>query len=313
VFHYHLHVCYIPVVRKEVLWTKRCKDTALIGTVKEVINQVNHSKKWESEKIVGKDGKERLIFSYSKLQDRYHNHMKATGFTGFVRGEKGSTAEHLSVLDYKTKARQEELAEKEKELAVSEEALKQKSEELAKADKKLASKTKQLSQKETKIDELENKEKALTKSIEGKILTAKQIEKIHAKALSDPSRSLLAFGKSKEDDDKLTILRKDLNNIALTAIENSKQNSALKKRNKDLSDANQYLTDEEIPALKGSIYSANQSYAESQYKNQILERHSQKLEREISQVPIEVWEHYNPPVQAATQKQKRNSRADDGR
>lgn len=45
VYHYHLHIVAIPTVRKEILWSKRCKDEALRGTVKEVINQVSHSKK----------------------------------------------------------------------------------------------------------------------------------------------------------------------------------------------------------------------------------------------------------------------------
>ncbi|MBD4339217.1 recombinase, partial [Xanthomonas citri pv. citri] len=38
VYHYHLHIVAIPTVRKEILWSKRCKDEALRGTVKEVIN-----------------------------------------------------------------------------------------------------------------------------------------------------------------------------------------------------------------------------------------------------------------------------------
>ena len=313
VFHYHLHVCYLPVVRKEILWSKRCKDPALVGTVKKVINQVNHSKKWESEKVVGEDGKEKLIYSYSKLQDRYHDHMKAAGFSGFERGEKGSTAEHLSVLDYKTKERQKELAEKEKELDSAEKALAQRAEKLAEADKTLASKSNLLFQKENIIGDLKNKEKELKKALKGKLLTAKQIEKIHAKALSDPNRSLFAFGKNKEGDDKLTILRKDFNDIAITAIENSKQISALKKHNKELSDANKHLNDKKIPALKENLYHVTQSHAESQYKNQNLERHSKNLEREISQVPKEVWEQYNPPAHAVAQKKKRDSRADDNR
>lgn len=25
IYHYHLHVVYVPVVEKQVLWTKRCK------------------------------------------------------------------------------------------------------------------------------------------------------------------------------------------------------------------------------------------------------------------------------------------------
>ena len=36
VYHYHLHVVYVPVVEKQILWSKRCKDKALVGTVKEM-------------------------------------------------------------------------------------------------------------------------------------------------------------------------------------------------------------------------------------------------------------------------------------
>ncbi|MDL2234616.1 plasmid recombination protein [Christensenellaceae bacterium OttesenSCG-928-L17] len=97
VYHYHLHVVYVPVVEKQVLWSKRCKDPALVGTVKEVIPQISHSKKWPRFK----DGKGHWINSYSLLQDRFHDGMRAAGFDGFTRGERGSTAEHLEVLDYK--------------------------------------------------------------------------------------------------------------------------------------------------------------------------------------------------------------------
>lgn len=48
IYHYHLYVVALPVVRKEVKWTKKCKDKSLIGTTKEVINQVSHSNKWKS-------------------------------------------------------------------------------------------------------------------------------------------------------------------------------------------------------------------------------------------------------------------------
>jgi hypothetical protein len=100
VYHYHLHVVYIPVVKNEVLWTKRAKPE-LVGTIKEVINQVSHSKLWRSQKIVNEQGKEYLQKSYSLLQDRYFEHMRDAGFDGFERGEYGSTTEHLDVLDYK--------------------------------------------------------------------------------------------------------------------------------------------------------------------------------------------------------------------
>lgn len=135
VYHYHLHVVYIPVVDKEVLWTKRCKDPALVGTVKEVIKQVSNSKKWKSEKVMGENGKERLVYSYSLLQDRYYEHMRAAGFTDFERGERGSTAEHLDVLEYKNKQEEKRAAALGKDVQNKEARLKG-------LDEKIAVKTK---------------------------------------------------------------------------------------------------------------------------------------------------------------------------
>ena len=125
VYHYHLHVVYIPVVEKEIRWTKRCKDKALVGTVKEVIQQVSHSKKWASVKAVDNDGKVIrdengkvvLIPSYSLLQDRFFEHMRNAGFKDFERGERGSNAKHLSVLEYKVQQDQQRLAQIEKTVA----------------------------------------------------------------------------------------------------------------------------------------------------------------------------------------------------
>ena len=61
VYHYHLHVVYIPVVEKQILWSKRCKDEALRGTVKEVITQVSRSKKWESKPVLDEDVYKRQV------------------------------------------------------------------------------------------------------------------------------------------------------------------------------------------------------------------------------------------------------------
>ena len=85
VWHYHLHVVYVPVVEKQILWSKRCKDPALVGTVKETIMQVSHSKKWQSQPVLDefgepmrtKTGKIVLKKSYSVLQDRYQGWMFA--------------------------------------------------------------------------------------------------------------------------------------------------------------------------------------------------------------------------------------------
>jgi uncharacterized protein YlxW (UPF0749 family) len=103
VFHYHLHVVYVPVVDKEVYYKKNNKNPELAGALKEVIKQVSHSKKWPRFR----DENGHWVNSYSLLQDRFFEHMRAAGYTDFERGERGSTAEHLSVLEYK--AQQESL------------------------------------------------------------------------------------------------------------------------------------------------------------------------------------------------------------
>lgn len=106
VFHYHLHVVYVPVVDKEVYFKKNNKNPELAGKLKEVIKQVSHSKKWPRFK----DENGHWVNSYSLLQDRFFEHMKAVGFKDFERGERGSTAEHLSVLEYKTLKESERVA-----------------------------------------------------------------------------------------------------------------------------------------------------------------------------------------------------------
>lgn len=120
VYHYHLHAVVLPVVEKEILWSKRCKDPALRGTVKEVVHQISHSKKWASdipmtdengEVILRKNGKPKYRPSYSILQDELFEHMTEHGFKGFQRGEMGSTAEHLSSLQYQMEKDKARLAE----------------------------------------------------------------------------------------------------------------------------------------------------------------------------------------------------------
>jgi len=118
VYHYHLHVVYIPVVDKEIYFKKNNKDPELAGKLKEVIKQVSHSKKWPKRKQLDENGEVKrngkgkaiLVNAYSLLQDHFHDHMKEAGFIGFERGERGSTAEHLSVVEYKTQQETERAA-----------------------------------------------------------------------------------------------------------------------------------------------------------------------------------------------------------
>ena len=119
VYHYHLHVVYIPVVEKQILWSKRCKDKSLVGTVKETIQQVSMSKKWDSNPALGengeplltKNGKKVLRKSYSILQDDFYDAMRSAGYTDVERGERGSSEEHLTVTQFKVEKEQERLAD----------------------------------------------------------------------------------------------------------------------------------------------------------------------------------------------------------
>ena len=117
VYHYHLHVVYVPVVEKEILWSKRCKDENLRGTVKEKIMQVSSSKKWISKPaldengnpVLQKNGKPVLKKSYSVLQDDFYNYMRNAGYDDVERGERGSTEEHLTVTQFKVMKETEKL------------------------------------------------------------------------------------------------------------------------------------------------------------------------------------------------------------
>ena len=153
VYHYHLHVVYIPVVEKQILWSKRCKDEALRGTVKETITQVSRSKKWESKPVLNEDGspmlngkgKKILKSSYSVLQDDFFNFMRNVGYTDVERGERGSTEEHLTVTQFKVQAERQRLEAVTGQVAQAEQSLEDTKVATAKQKKKL-----EALQKETK-------------------------------------------------------------------------------------------------------------------------------------------------------------------
>ena len=146
VYHYHLHVVYVPVVEKQILWLKRCKDKALVGTVKETVMQVSRSKKWASKPLLDdagkpvfqKNGKPVLKKSYSVLQDDFFNYMRNAGYTDVERGERGSTEEHLTVTQFKVQREQERLDSLTAQIDQKEQHLTQTSKTLSKKEKELA-------------------------------------------------------------------------------------------------------------------------------------------------------------------------------
>ena len=148
IYHYHLHIVYIPVVEKEIRYSKRCKDPSLVGKVKEVIHQVSASKKWASSPaidengnvILNKNGKPVLKKSYSKLQDDIIAEMRSMGYTDIERGEKNSGEEHLSVTQFKIMQEEETLSaleEKDKALTAKIDEDKKKTEVIAKKSAKI--------------------------------------------------------------------------------------------------------------------------------------------------------------------------------
>ena len=154
VYHYHLHVVYIPVVEKQILWSKRCKDESLRGTVKETIMQVSRSKKWDSKPVldengnpmINEKGKKILKSSYSVLQDDFFHFMRAAGYDDVERGERGSTEEHLTVTQFKVQAEQQRLEAVTGQVAQAEQSL-----EDAKAATEKQKKKLEALQKETKV------------------------------------------------------------------------------------------------------------------------------------------------------------------
>lgn len=84
VYHYHLHVVYIPVVEKEIRWTKRCKDKSLVGKVKILpyfgqrkISEITTKDviAWQNEQLAYRDEKHKP-YSQTYLKT-LHNQLSA--------------------------------------------------------------------------------------------------------------------------------------------------------------------------------------------------------------------------------------------
>ncbi len=185
VYHYHLHVVYIPVVEKQILWSKRCKDKALIGTVKETIMQVSRSKKWNSQQAVdesgqpmfSKTGKPILVPSYSVLQDTFFQAMRKAGYTDIERGKKGSTEEHLTVTQFKVQAERKRLEALQEQSHTAEETLSHLQEEQQTAQQALSQIQDQQRSAEETLSQLQGQQQTAQvalNQIQGKQQSAEQ-------------------------------------------------------------------------------------------------------------------------------------------
>ncbi|MGL4790000.1 MAG: plasmid recombination protein [Anaerotignaceae bacterium] len=165
VYHYHLHVIYVPVVQKEVKWTKRCKDKDLVGKVKEVITQVSHSKKWASHKEIDEDGKPHLVKSYSILQDEFFEYMRDCGYKDVERGEKGSTEEYKKATQFKADKEEKRLQETVSEVLKAETVLNEQSETIEQNNHTITGQKTQIQKSTAQLEKVADK-KAQVKNIE---------------------------------------------------------------------------------------------------------------------------------------------------
>lgn len=185
IYHYHLHVVYVPVVEKQVLWTKRCKDKSLVGTVKETIVQVSMSKKWASKPaineetglpLLNKNGKPVLKKSYSLLQDDFFQAMQKAGYTDLQRGERGSSEEHLTVTQFKVEQEQARLRQAQELAAANQRAAEHYGKRKVEMDEKAWLAQKRLDELAPKVENLEAFAQKYSEELNAALPEAKPLE-----------------------------------------------------------------------------------------------------------------------------------------
>ncbi len=87
-----------------------------------ILSAVLHADE-NNQPVFDKNGKPVLVPSYSILQDEFYEHMQNAGFNDFLRGERGSTAEYKSSLQYQIEKDKERLAGIEEKIAAADEKL----------------------------------------------------------------------------------------------------------------------------------------------------------------------------------------------
>ncbi len=252
VYHYHLHVVYVPVVEKQILWSKRCKDPSLVGTVKDTVMQVSMSKKWASvpaidprtgEPMRTAAGKPVLKKSYSQLQDDFHQHMLRAGYADLERGERGSSEEHLTVTQFK-------VAQEETRLAMF-----QQSADHALAEAERISKEREKAEQE--LLESEQKAQQAAARVQELAPKLKNIEKLAAEFTDDPEKLLPESGalesaksyREKKAKPLLARIVKVLRGIYRVYLELTDRHNRLKKQHDQLTQQHRSLQ-QEIDALR---------------------------------------------------------------
>ena len=258
VYHYHLHVVYIPVVEKQILWSKRCKDEALRGTVKETIMQVSRSKKWGNKPVLDADGKpmlnskgkQILKSSYSVLQDDFFQYIRSAGYTDVERGERFSTEEHLTITQFKVLAEKERLAAVTDQVEQAEQELDDVTSATEEQKKKLAAlkkETKVAQKVSLTVHEIEDmgKKNPLTGNIS---LTAEQCDALKRCAIT----GIAAKAENRRLQSKLTTAEKDISIWKQRYETLSEKFEALKKKAQPYLDALE-IASEKVRAFIDSL------------------------------------------------------------
>ena len=292
VYHYHLHVVYVPVAKKDLYYRRSNNNPDEPRRFKETIPQISQSNKWPLRQQGERDGKTVTLNSYSFLQDRYYEHMKAAGFDGFERGERGSTTEHLEVLDYK-------IQQDRKHLAVLGQEIEEKSGASLDLDSKIQEQEVIATENEKHLADLNKKIKAA----QGKVLTVKQIEDIPVKI----SRPMLGG----VDGDTVTMPKKDWDNIKKTALAQAQsndkyqaviaENATLKYENANLKkQKSKWRRKEQGFSDKVSDLQDKIAELENGTKQDFLERAKRdaelhNLKNDVAKIPKDIWDVYTKP------------------
>ena len=289
VYHYHLHVVYVPVVKKDLYYRRSNNNPNEPRRFKETIPQISQSNKWPLRQQGERDGKIVTLNSYSFLQDRYYEHMKAASFDGFERGERGSTTEHLEVLDYK-------IQQDRKHLAVLGQEIEEKSGASLQLDSEIKEQEVIATENEKHLADLNKK----IKTAQGKVLTVKQIEDIPVKV----SRPILGGA----DGDVVTMPKKDWDDVKKTALAQAQsidKYQAVITENVTLKDENFTLEKQkskwrrEKQSLNDTISGLQDKITELENgtKQDFLERAKRdaelhNLKNDVAKIPKDIWDAY---------------------
>jgi predicted nucleic acid-binding Zn-ribbon protein len=231
---------------------------------------------------VERDGKTIMLNSYSLLQDRFYEHIKAAGFDGFERGERGSTREHLTDLEYKTMKEAERLAQKQQQSAAIDEANAKKVAESTGLTAKIQSQEATVADNEKRLAEQDKQ----IQSMNGKVLTVQQIEKIPVKI----SRPIIGGA----DNDTASMPNKDWESVKKTALTQAQTNDSYKTA----------LAENTVLKKERKQWREDKAGLESQVteltnrsKEKILERSKRdaelyNLKNDVAKIPKNVWDMY---------------------